>query len=230
MPPVVASQGQIYTERMTIAVLAASGRSGRAFVSAALDAGHVVRAGSRSGQLNFTRENLTVVGCDATNPQQVAALIRGADAVVSLIGHDRRSPAFVQSDAMRVLIAAMGEAGIKRLISLTGTGVRLPGDKIDLVDRFLNFAIAKIDPKRIKDGLEHAVILQDCPLDWTIVRVLKLSPGPSRRFVLAEHGPSQWLTPRAEVAQAILQVLADGSFIRQMPILTNGRSRQKITE
>ena len=56
-----------------------------------------------------------------------------------------------------------------RLISLTGTGVRFPGDKITLIDRILNLSISIIDPKRIKDGKNHVTLLKNSDLDWYVM-------------------------------------------------------------
>jgi putative NADH-flavin reductase len=112
---------------MRIAVIAANGRSGQAFVRAALAAGHTVRAGVyRTNQLQPAK-SLDVVQCDATNPDDLRKLIKDQDAVVSLIGHIRNSPPNVQSEATEKLIAVATELQVHRIVSLTGTGVRQPG-------------------------------------------------------------------------------------------------------
>ena len=82
---------------MNIAVVAANGRSGRAFVEQALAAGHSIRAGVHSGSLT-SHPNLTVVECDATVPSDVENLIKDQDAVVSFIGHVKGSPARPRAD------------------------------------------------------------------------------------------------------------------------------------
>ena len=203
---------------MKIAVVAANGRSGRIFVEKALAEGHFIRAGVHSGSL-APHKNLTIVECDATNPTDVANLIKGQDAVVSFIGHVKGSPARVQTEAMKVLSSAMGTLGIKRLVSLTGTGVRFPGDRVGFVDWFLNTGIALVDPERIQDGKDHVALLQKSQLDWTVIRVLKLQNVKPESFSLKLHGPTKWFVGREEVALATLRVLADNSFIRQAPII-----------
>ena len=205
---------------MVIAVLAANGRSGNSFVEAALAAGHTVRAGVFNSSSLQARDGLDIVHCDATVKADVVALISGADAVVSFIGHVKGSAPRVQRTAMTVLITAMGEAGIRRVVSLTGTGVRFDGDIIGPVDRLLNTAVGVIDPDRVNDGIEHVDVLKTSGLDWTIIRVLKLQSFASHPFVLREHGPTRWYVNRAEVAQAVLQVLEQASFIQSAPILS----------
>lgn len=209
---------------MKVAVIAANGRSGRAFVDAALDAGMQVRAGVY-GQAEFAyHKNLEVVVCDATDKKQVGNLLEGVDAVVSMIGHRPGSPAWVQTDATKTILAAVRKRGIVRFISLTGTGVRFDADKPGIIDRLANMAIKMIDPERIADGVAHAELLKSSQLDWTLVRVLKLTGGRHVGKVrLNLHGPAEMLTPRRRVAAAVVQLLQDNSFIRQAPIIIGER-------
>ena len=205
---------------MNIAVVAANGGSGKVFVEYALNAGHSVRAGVRGTNTLAPHPNLTVVECDATNSNQVANLIDGQDAVVSFIGHVKGSPAHVQTDAMRTLSTEMHSRGITRLVSLTGTGVRFPGDHITLIDRFLNMGIGIVDPERIQDGKDHVALLQAGTLNWTVIRVLKLQNIAPKPFSLKAGGPTKVMVGREEVALATLQVLENGSFIKAAPIIS----------
>ena len=205
---------------MKIAVSAANSRSGQEFVRAALIAGHQVRAGiHRSSNMKSTT-GLSIIECDATKLVDVIKLIKGQDSVVSFIGHVKYSPPNVQTKATKVIITAMVSSNQKRLVSLTGTGVRFPNDKITLIDRFLNKSIAIIDSKRVADGINHAELLKNSNLDWTIIRVLKLTDGKSRQFSLVTNGPTKLFVSRKEVAQAVLKVIEQGAFIRTAPIIS----------
>ncbi len=208
---------------MNIAVIAANGRSGNAFVKQALAAGHSVRAGVYKSNNLQEHPNLTIVECDAINKDDLANLIKGQDAVVSFIGHVKGSPAQVQTNTMRVLVEAMKQQSITRLVSLTGTGVRFPGDKITLIDRILNLSISIIDPARIKDGKDHVAFLQQTDLDWTIIRVLKLQNVKAKPFTLKQNGPTKLYVGRDEVAKAALEVLEQNTFIRQAPIISKAK-------
>lgn len=205
---------------MKIAVLAANGKSGQAFVQIATEAGHSVRGGVRRRQGSFVHPNLEYVTCDATRTEDVTSLIRDCDAVVSLIGHVRGSSATVQSDAMHVMIAAMHAEGVNRIVSLTGTGVRKAEDRVTLIDRVMNFAIGVIDPRRISDGKMHATILRQSDLDWTILRVLKLTNGQVDSFRLTDHGPTKTFVGRGEVAEALLQIVEQHSYSKSMPMIS----------
>lgn len=205
---------------MKIAVLAANGRSGKVFVEQALAAGHSIRAGVFATNTLSPHERLEIQQCDATNSEDVASLIAGQDAVVSFIGHVKGSAPRVQRNAMTVLVQAMRDARVSRVVSLTGTGVRFPGDKVGLIDWFLNTSITLIDPNRVYDGIEHAEVLKQSDLEWTIVRVLKLQNTKSKPYVLREHGPTRLYVSRTEVSKSVIQVLEEGSFIRTAPIIS----------
>ena len=209
-----------YTVGMKIAVIAAQGKSGQAFVHAALNAGHTVRAGVLGKAPFDPHERLEPVQCDAMEAKDVANLIKGCEAVVCLIGHVKGSPHQLQAETMQVIDTCMREAGIKRLVSLTGTGVRIEGDHPSKSDKILNTVLGKIDPDRIADGVAHVQVLRQSSLNWTVVRVLKLTRGKPRKFHLTMHGPAKLLTSRREVAQAILQVLASDDFIHELPIVS----------
>lgn len=205
---------------MKLAVIAANGRSGKIFVEQALAAGHSVQAGVHRTNNLSSHPRLLIMSCDATNQTDLEQLLAGQDAVVSFIGHVKGSPPHVQTDAMRTLVVVMQAQGLRRVVSLTGTGVRFPGDHVTLIDRILNMGIKLIDPARIQDGHDHVEVLKQSDLDWTVLRVLKLQNTAAKPFILSEHGPTKWYVSRAEVSTAALQVLEHQSFIKQAPILS----------
>ena len=204
----------------TIAVIGAGGKSGRMFVKAALAAGYTVKAGVHRHNPFNPQEQLAVFTIDATKSEDIAALFHGCNAVVSLIGHTKGSPKRVQTEAMKIVIAEMKKQSISKVISLTGTGVRFPGDTISIADRMMNAPVALIDPNRIQDGIEHAKILKNSGLDWTIVRVLKLTNQTPLQFSLTSGGPGKLFVPRAEVANAILIILDSNDYSQKAPVIS----------
>lgn len=205
---------------MKVAVISANGRSGRVFVVRALKAGYHVKAGVYGGTLAAS-DHLEVINCNATDQNQLENLLNGCDAVVSFIGHVKGAPAGVQTNAMKNLVTVCEKLKIKRIVSLTGTGVRLPADKPSFIDKVLNVMVTVVDPNRIKDGIMHAKVLKDSDLDWTIIRVLKLQNTKPKPFVLKNGGPAKFITSREEVADAFLMALSDPSTIKQAPVICN---------
>ncbi len=205
---------------MKIAVIGASGRTGKIFVVTALAAGHEVVAGVHKNNTLPFNEKLTIITCDAMVESEVERLIIGAEAVVSLIGHVKGTPPNIQTDSTKNLVKAMIAQNITRIVSMTGTGVRFPGDKINLADRFLNFILRIIDPARLKDGIQHAEVLKSSGLNWTILRVLKLQDTSAGRSGLTDNGPTTLYVSRQDVAKAIINILEQNSFVKQAPMIS----------
>lgn len=204
---------------MNIAIIAANGRLGNELVKAALAAGHTVRAGTRGLSHFKDTAHLTVIPCDATNYYEVKALIKGQDVVFSCIGHVTNASADVQTQATKTIVRVMKELGIKRFVTLTGTGVRQPGDHITLLDRIFTLGIKILDKSRLTDGRNHVKVLQKSDLDWTVIRVLKLQFEKDRPLTLRAHGPSLPFVSRKEAARAMLEVAENNTFIRELPII-----------
>ncbi|MGV9001614.1 MAG: NAD(P)-dependent oxidoreductase [Candidatus Saccharimonadaceae bacterium] len=205
---------------MRIAVIAANGRLGKEFVEAALAAGHSVQAGIRGQNTLAPNDNLTVLTCDATKSEDLRALFKNQEAVVSAIGHVKNSTPDVQTVATQAIVSIMEELTIKRFVDVTGTGVRFLGDKISLVDRALNLGVGIIDKNRVADGRSHQEVLKNSSIDWTTIRILKLQNVKSKPYKLTLNGPTKWYVGRKEVATAMLEVIEAGSFVKQAPIIS----------
>ena len=210
------------SKNLTIAVLGSNGRTGQIFVDNALKCGYSIRAGVHDGSFNFDYSpNLTVLKVDGTNSAEVDKLVKGSDVVVSLIGRIKNSPTNVQSLSIKNVLFSMEKYKINRLISLTGTGVRLPNDKIRFTDKIVTLFMKLSDPNRLNDGIKHVKILKSSSIDYTVIRVSKLNNRNSLGNVkLSEHGPPEIVTPRSRVSKAIIQVIEENSFIKKMPIIS----------
>lgn len=205
----------------TVAVLGANGNTGRELVTALLDAGYAVRAGvHRNDDAVPQHEHVTVVRADARDPDAVTHLVHGSTAVFSAIGHNRASGTDVQTVAMKNLVNTAAVHGVKRVVSLTGTGVRATGDTPELLDTALNTMLGVIAPQRVQDGIDHTRVLKTSNLAWTVIRVLLLTTGASQPFGLTPHGPALRFTSRKTVAQAFIRVLETNRYIAQMPIIS----------
>jgi uncharacterized protein YbjT (DUF2867 family) len=118
-------------EITTVAVLGGSGFVGRHVCHALASAGYRVRVATRNRER--AKKNLIllptadVVVADVHEPAQLAAFVRGADAVVNLIGvlHDGRGERGFQSahvELARKVVAACRANGIGRLLHMSALG------------------------------------------------------------------------------------------------------------
>jgi putative NADH-flavin reductase len=111
---------------MKLVVFGATGNVGQRVVREALQRGHTVTGVVRDPSAAKSPDpRVHLVKGDATDASSVAAIVRGADAVVSAISprpNDRGLAAPKLVDAARALIAGLKRAGTKRVLFVGGAG------------------------------------------------------------------------------------------------------------
>lgn len=108
---------------MQIAVLGASGRAGSEITKELARRGHCVIAIARKADAIPSGHSITAVAGDASDPERLAGLIRGSDAVISALHFDV---------AAGTLLAALRQAGVNRVL-VTGGAASLavaPGRRL----------------------------------------------------------------------------------------------------
>ena len=112
---------------MKLLVIGASRGIGARVVEAALERGHQVRALARSAAQMELRDGLEPVPGDATDPAVLAEALAGVDAVVLALGVPKDASILWKqvtlfSRATEALLPAMKQAGVHRLVAVTGKG------------------------------------------------------------------------------------------------------------
>ncbi|HSX02978.1 MAG TPA: NAD(P)H-binding protein [Candidatus Saccharimonadia bacterium] len=206
---------------MRLLVLGAAGRTGQEVVSQALARGHEVVAFVRRSDVALApQERLTIVVGDAEDEAAVAQAAAGCDAVVSALGHTSVRRSSAQTTAVAALVKAL-PAGT-RVISLTGFGVPDPKDpSLPWTGRLMNLAIRWVPGGLYHDGAEHARVLRESQLDWTLIRAPRLSTAPARgAYQLGYFRLGADVSiPRADVARGMLDCLVDSTWSRQAPMI-----------
>ncbi|TXD80721.1 NAD-dependent epimerase/dehydratase family protein [Subsaximicrobium wynnwilliamsii] len=101
-----------------IALFGASGQTGQHFLELALERGSEVKALARNPKsISQVNPNFEVYMGDVLNIDDVRQVIEDADIVVSLFGHVKGSPEWLQTDGTKNIVQAMKEKNIKRIIS-----------------------------------------------------------------------------------------------------------------
>jgi putative NADH-flavin reductase len=207
-----------------LAVFGGTGRTGRLLVARALDAGHEVRAlARRPATLDETRgERLAVVAGDVRDAEAVSETIAGAEAVLSALGPVADSDADLLSAAARDIGAAAREHGARRLVWLTGAGVRDAGDRPKLVDRAFGAALRLVQRRLLEDSTAAVEAIRASDLEWTIVRAPRLVDGPGGGpLYIGPVGPgSGTKVARADVAAFMLGEALEPAHARAMPVVS----------
>ena len=200
---------------MNLTVLGATGPTGTQLVEQALAAGHHVTALARSPKkLIITNPNLHVVQGDATDHAAVSQAMKGADAVISVLG--ARGP--VIAEATRAVVAAAEQAGPDRILMLSSFAVAR--DRLKPVSKL---ATRMAMGSQIKDKTAGEEVLRASGLDWTIVYATFLTNGPKTEpRVVPETekvGMSKRIS-RAGVASFLLQAATDDLYSRRDVIIS----------
>ncbi len=212
-----------------VAIFGANGKTGRHIVEQALSKGYEVVAFVYDAELDFDHDNLSQIVGDVTKIDDVRRAIKSSDAVVSALGHSpktiRRNPTMHQ-DGIANIVDAMSECGVKRIVSLTGSGVRHEEDRPGFTDRLLNMGLSVVAQKMIDDGRAHADIIKKSQLEWTIVRALKLANGPKTgSYTVSEYVRPRMkaMVKRGDVADFMISNLETDKYLSSMPVVYGER-------
>jgi putative NADH-flavin reductase len=211
--------------KIRIALLGASGQTGRIFLKKALESGYSVRALVRNPQkLQIKHQDLEVIQGDVLNPTDVEHLVKGCSQVVSLFGHVTGSPKWLQTDGTKNIVNAMKAEGIEKIISLSGGGLPFPEkDNPKFADYTIRLLMRVFVPKILTDAIEHHKVLDESGLKWVIVRGPRLTndtPKGDYRVGWVGVNASTKIS-RGDLADFILTQLEDEKYLYQMPFVSN---------
>jgi putative NADH-flavin reductase len=191
-------------------------------VKQSLAAGHEITAVARNpAGLGEFQSKVRVVQGDVTDPKIVDGALAGADAVFSALGHAKGSPPNIFSKAASNVVTSMRIHGVKRIVVLTNTAVKDPGDNPRLYHRFLRFLL-NVGMSRIsRDTVEEAKIISESGLDWTIVRAVILTNGPPSKYRIGmlDHSAGTRIS-RADVANFMIACAVESKYIRARPLIS----------
>lgn len=208
----------------TIALFGATGKTGNEFLKLALAKGYRIKALVRNPEMVAKHTNLEIIKGDVLNPADVAATVIGTHLVISLFGHVKGSPEWLQTDGTKNIVNAMKANGIDEIISLSGGGLPFAEkDEPKFADKLIRFIMKVAVPKILNDAIAHADFLKTSGIKWTIVRGPRLTTEPAKNnykvtWVGVNAGTS--LT-RADLAAFILTLVDNNPYIHQMPFVTN---------
>jgi len=173
-------------------------------------------------KLRASHRRLKIVRGDVMDPVQVEETVAGQAAVLSVLGHTRSSSKDVQTKGMENIVSAMKKHRVRRLVSLTGAGVRDARDRPKLFDKAIGSLLKLLQRDLLEDAERHAGIIEKSGLDWVIVRAPALT-GDERKgeYRVGYVGKnSGFRISRADVADFMLSQLTDDEYIGQMPMVS----------
>ena len=205
---------------MKLAILGATGLTGRELVRQALSQAHTVTALVRNpDKLDVESPNLKFVKGDVTNYASVERIVKGQDAVISTLGASnlKRNPAL--TGGVLNVVRAMEEMGVQRLVYESAFGA---GDSRKRLGLLFRVVVADLILRNaIADHGEKEAIVNRSLLDWIIVRPAGLTKGPKtssyRASTTVDDSFPRGKISRADVAEFMLEQLTDDTYLRQAP-------------
>jgi len=209
---------------MKLTIFGATGRTGQPLVRQAIAAGHAVTVLARNpAKLTLQDARLTVVQGDIKDAAQVARAVTGAEAVLSVLGPSGNTPVFEVSQGMRLILTAMREQDVRRLVLSTGAGVGDPNDTPKLFNHVMN-ALLKVAAGNVYEDMRRTVeLVRVSDLDWTVVRVPMLTDdAPTGLIKVGYVGQGMGARiARADLADFMLRQVGDKTYLRQAPAISN---------
>ena len=205
---------------MKVAIIGASGKSGRHLVRESLERGHEVVAVCRDKSVEKLteleeRKGVTVVSAPVVSDEaMLTKALAGCDAVVAILVSIMKLRA---TRLVRALAGAAGANGVTRLVFTAGevTAVRTEGERLTLRQRvLLAVASALLAPTPISIGdMRRAseLIAAQPGWDWTIFRAPTLRDKPAEGYRLCDISDvtGKHALSRADYAACMLDSLTN---------------------
>lgn len=177
-------------------------------VKLAAQKGHDVSCVSRSGATELP-DGVRDIKADALETDAIRSAVAGADAVVVTVG-GAKGQSRHRAQVTRSVVAAMQDAGVRRLIVQSSLGV---GDSMQLMPGPARLFARVVMATALADHAEQEAVVAESGLDWTVVRPGGLSSGPATGDYLAQESadgrPMKGMIARADVAAHIVSILDD---------------------
>lgn len=204
---------------MKVAIVGASGKTGRELVRAGLERGDRVVAvcrASSAGKLDefVGQEGVTVVGARSVSDQAaLTGALAGCDAAVAILLSVRDLKA---TD----LVTALAATGVSRVVFTAGevTAEREPGERYTVRQRIMRALIppiTRLTPYSVTDMLQASVRVRAHPdWAWTIVRAPTLDDGPPSGYRLCRISEvrSSHVLSRADYASCLLDTVGNAEY------------------
>ncbi|MGD0796682.1 MAG: SDR family oxidoreductase [Acidobacteriaceae bacterium] len=204
---------------MKISIFGASGATGLLLTERCLAAGYDVTALLRTPETFRYRDKIRTIQGNVFDPSAVRKTVEGADVVLSALGARSLRKEDVLERGVPLIVGAMQQAGIRRLIALGSAGALSDSLKKQpawrrwfvqniVYNTFLKWPVAS--------QVAQWKTLSASGLDWTMVMPPMLTNGPARGIyrvdgeALPRHGMR---ISRGDVADFMMQQIGNPQWV-----------------
>lgn len=223
---------------MKLVVFGASGRIGTELVRQGVAAGHQVTAVVREGsslqvalpELRLVAARAGVAGglaevvtADVMDPQAIAPVVEGHDAVLSALGPRPSGASDVLTGGAQSILRAMGDSGVRRFLVVSVAGIHGTGDG-PVTKYVVKPILQRILRESFADARRMEELVGASELDWTIACPPRLTNGAAKgTFRSNTEGTVRggFSMTRADVAAYLLGAVDDAELIRKTVVISN---------
>lgn len=210
---------------MRIALLGATGFIGTTFLEKALASGEHVYALVRDPAHVSPRPHLDVIQGDVNDSAALDRVMAGADVVASLLGPrrgDSNRPDFL-SLAMTMILASMASNDVKRLVTISGAAIRLPGERKGFPHNVASAVVSVVARRAYSAKKTELDVILRSSVDWTAIRPTRVVEGEitGRVRVSLKARDVGFSVTRGDVAEVLWTQLRERNFIRQAPYVSS---------
>jgi len=197
-----------------IIVFGASGGTGRAVVTQAIEKGLEVTAILRNpAALDLRHHHLKIVIGDVLQLSSFESEVAEKDAVISCIGSGKNlKPTSIYSKGIDNILQAMRINNVHRLVCISAGGVEATKEMGFFIRSLTHLVLQRILKNLYTDMLLMESTLERSSLDWTVLRPARLTDQPltkKYRTGVRTHLKTPWCISRSDVAHYMLTIIDD---------------------
>ncbi len=210
---------------MRLLLFGATGGIGSAVRAQASAAGHELVLFARDPRkLEPLGPGEVAVEGDIGEPSTVEHAVTPAlDAVLSALGPTSNSADQVElyEGFARTLVKAMDEAGVRRLIAISGAGCTVPGERKPLFGRAAS-AIVRLAVRNVVEAKQRELeVIVASDLEWTLPRPARVVDGARTDAYRVGSEATGMRVTQGDVADFMVRAAIDGTHVREAPLISS---------
>ncbi|MCF6418511.1 MAG: NAD(P)H-binding protein [Furfurilactobacillus sp.] len=209
---------------MKVIIFGATGGIGKYALKHSLQKGYTVTAYVRNpDKVQIKDSNLTIVQGEITDNKSMKTAMQGQDAVIWCIGIPlkRKYETMASLESHKILLTAMREYGVKRLIDWGTPSVPFKKDKKSFITVVPGILAGIGLTTAKKEMIEIGKLVQESNLNWTIVRFMAPKNASYTNNVKVGFGDTKmnFAISREDIGAFMVEQLESKKYINSMPII-----------
>lgn len=204
---------------MKLTVFGARGPTGHQVVDQAVERGHTVTAvvQSTAPESRFS-DAVQVVEADVYAGDDIEETLSEETVVCNLFRHSKLTASDYRAVSGQMILDAMESTGCSRYLTVVPAVVRREGEPCGIGESLAVALYRLLHPLAAEDAADHVADVQRSDLDWTVIRVLRLTDGTmTRQYKTGDLKLGVGSVSYGDVASFLLDCCERGIYLRMQP-------------